>query len=81
MTNRDLKQVRFSGARLRALRGARTLEEVANALGITPQSLQQMEKERNRPAADTLGRMCLYFGANLSDFYDTPPKKIGPSLR
>lgn len=70
MTVQTLKELRFDGKKLRQLRGERTLQEVAEMIGITPQSVSDMELGKIRPSADNLARLCAVLGVEISAFYD-----------
>lgn len=57
------------GKRLRALRGWRTLDEVAGALGITRQSVSYYETGQRMPKDKMKIRIAEYYGKTVQDIF------------
>ena len=62
----DRKEI---GRRLRALRGKRTQQEVAKALGITVQALSHWENGNRSPWDDMKVKVAQYYGVNVADIF------------
>ena len=60
------------GMRIRKLRGIRTQKGLAEALGISQNSLGNYEKGRRIPPDDVKVRMASYFGVDIKDLFYTP---------
>ncbi len=57
----------FDGSRLKDARKERSMSEIAKAVGITRQSLMQIEQGLTKPSADTLVKLCAVLNLNISD--------------
>lgn len=68
----DFNRYKFDGETLIRLRRARNLSqaETARRIGIKPQSLCGFEKNRNRPSALTLTKLCDLLDARPQDFFN-----------
>lgn len=66
----DSKKIEFDGARLANLREERGFSqaEVARKVGIRPQSLCGIEKNKHNPSAVTLMKLCLLLNVKPQDF-------------
>jgi DNA-binding XRE family transcriptional regulator len=64
------QKIEFDGAKLADLREERGFSqaEVARHVGIRPQSLCGIEKNKHNPSAVTLMKLCLLFNVNPQDF-------------
>lgn len=64
------QKIEFDGAKLADLREERGFSqaEVARTIGIRPQSLCGIEKNKHNPSAVTLMKLCLLFGCKPQDF-------------
>ncbi len=61
-----------TGKFLRELRGKRTQEEIANALGITKSSWAMYERDERVPRDEVKVRIACYFGKSIQEiFYPT----------
>lgn len=68
--NESRQNLEFDGSRLVGLRAGRDLSqaEVARAIGIKPQSLCGIEKNKHNPSAITLVKICSFFNVKPSFF-------------
>ena len=57
------------GQRLRKLRGLRTQEEVANALGVTPMAVSQWENGLRMPNDDMKVKIAAYFKRTVMSIF------------
>ena len=57
------------GQRLRKLRGSRTQEEVANALGVTPMAVSQWENGLRMPNDDMKVKIAAYFKRTVMSIF------------
>ena len=57
------------GERLRALRGARTQAEVANALGVTPMAVSQWENGMRMPSDDMKVKIATYYKRTVMSIF------------
>lgn len=55
-----------AGARLRQLRGSRTIKEVAGAVGISESALQMYETGKRRPRDDVKQRLAEYYRKSVA---------------
>lgn len=64
------KNLEFDGAKLVSLRQEQNLSQatVARAIGIKPQSLCGIEKNKHNPSAVTLMKLCSYFNVKPQTF-------------
>jgi DNA-binding XRE family transcriptional regulator len=70
----DTKQnLEFDGSRLAGLRSERGLRQadVARSIGIKPQSLCGIEKNKHNPSAITLVKICSFFNVKPQYFVRT----------
>lgn len=59
------------GERLRALRGDRTLAEVADALGVSSMAVSLWENGKRIPSDEAKTRIAKYYGVTITSiFYD-----------
>jgi Predicted transcriptional regulators len=61
------ENLEFDGTKIRQARGARSMTEVAEAVGISRQALMQIEKGDTKPSADTLVKLCAVLNIQISD--------------
>lgn len=63
--------LKFSGEalRLRRKRTDKTQSEIAELIGITPQSYGEMERGQIAPSAANLTKICIVFGASPDEFF------------
>lgn len=66
------------GERLRALRGSRSLEEVANALGVTPMAVSLWERGERIPSDDMKIKIAAYFKRTVTFIFF--PKRVNKTL-
>ena len=68
MTNQEV------GERIRLLREQRRLNrnELANAAGISPTYIYQLEKGEKSPTVEYLGYLCDALGISVADFFQQP---------
>jgi DNA-binding XRE family transcriptional regulator len=68
--NGNGQKIEFDGAKLAFMRGERGFSqaEVARKIGIRPQSLCGIEKNKHNPSAITLMKLCLLFKVKPQDF-------------
>ncbi len=59
------------GRRLQALRGNRTMDEVAKALGITRQAVSFYETGRRTPKDNIKEAIARYYGKTVQDIFFT----------
>ena len=57
------------GTRLQALRGARSIETAAAAVGITPAALAAYEHDRRLPRDEVKLRLARYYGCGIGDIF------------
>ena len=57
------------GQRLKALRGARTLEEVAVALGVTPMAVSLWERGERMPSDDMKVAIARYYRKSITAIF------------
>jgi len=57
------------GKRLQALRGNRTMDEVANAIGITRQAVSHYEAGRRTPKDEIKIAIAKYYGKTVQDIF------------
>lgn len=71
--NEKTPAIEFDGRKLAALRETRSVTQarLARAVGIRPQSLCGIEKNRHSPSARTLVKLCEILGAEPKDFFKT----------
>lgn len=69
-------EVNFDGQKLREKRkqSGRTQIQVAEFLGIRPQSYYEMEKNLTKPNSNNLAKLCIYFDSPIQDFFQIPEK-------
>lgn len=75
-----LENIRFNGEKLKEARGKLSLRDAAKKLGISAQSLSDMELSKIKPAADTLARLCAFYNLELSDLFENMPDNFLPDL-
>ena len=66
------------GERLRALRGSRSLEEVANALDVTPMAVSLWERGERIPCDDMKIKIAAYFKRTVTFIFF--PKRVNKTL-
>lgn len=59
------------GARLRALRGDRSQQEIATALGITPMAISCYERGERIPLDEIKIKIANYYGRTVQDIFFT----------
>lgn len=60
------------GLRLRELRGERSLDEVAEAVGVTRQAIFMYETEERTPRDETKVKLAKFFGKTVQEiFFDS----------
>lgn len=57
------------GERLRALRGDRTLAEVANALGVSSMAVSLWENGKRIPSDEVKARIAKYYGVTITSIF------------
>lgn len=57
------------GSRLRKLRGSRTLEEVAQAVGVTRQAINLYETGWRMPKDDLKVKIARFYGKSVEDIF------------
>ncbi len=57
--------------RLRSLRGDRTIEEIANALGVSKSSVCMYELGERTPRDDVKAKYAKYFGVSVESIFFT----------
>ena len=57
------------GIKLRELRGARSAEEVAKALGVTQQAVYMYERGERIPRDEIKIRIAKYFGRTVTEIF------------
>jgi transcriptional regulator with XRE-family HTH domain len=63
----SVSEIEFDGTRITEARGERTLEEVADACGISRQALWQIERGHTKPSADVLVRLCRVLDMSVTE--------------
>ena len=58
------------GKRLRDLRGKKSVQEVADAVGISRSALAMYEIGERIPRDEIKIRLCNYYGVNINIFFD-----------
>ena len=66
------------GERLRELRGSRSLEEVANALCVTPMAVSLWERGERIPSDDMKIKIAAYFKRSITFIFF--PKQVNKTL-
>lgn len=66
------------GERLRALRGSRSLDEVANALCVTPMAVSLWERGERIPSDDMKIKIAAYFKRSITFIFF--PKQVNKTL-
>ena len=61
----------FIGRKLRKLRGNRTQQEVADAVGVTVMAISQYESGERVPRDDIKLALAQYFDSNVDDIFFT----------
>ena len=59
--------IEISPAKLKKARGKRSRKEVAEAIGSSRQRLWQIEEGKHSPNADTLAKLCILYGVQITD--------------
>lgn len=57
------------GDRLRALRGSRTLEDVANAVGVTSMAVSMWERGERAPSDEMKIRLANYYKKSINSIF------------
>ena len=57
------------GQRLRKLRGDKTLDEVAKALGVTSMAVSLWERGERIPSDDIKIKIAAFYGASVTDIF------------
>lgn len=57
------------GDRLRTLRGSRTLEDVANAVGVTSMAVSMWERGERAPSDEMKIRLANYYKKSISSIF------------
>ena len=57
------------GSKLRELRGEKNAEEVAKALGVTPQAVYMYERGERIPRDEIKIRIAKYFGRTVTEIF------------
>ena len=57
------------GKKLAALRGKKTQEEVANAIGISPSAYAMYEREERRPRDSIKIKLAKYFNSSIQHIF------------
>lgn len=74
----NVQELKFDASRIAAARGGRSLQEIAEQVGISRQALWQIETGRNMPSADVLVRLCSVLDLEIrdltGDFFSDPCK-------
>lgn len=65
-------QKKTTGMILRNLRGDKTQEEIATALGITKSSWAMYERDERVPRDEVKIRIAKYFGKSVEELFYTP---------
>lgn len=55
-----------TGAKLKALRGGKTQQEIADSIGITKSSLAMYERDERVPRDEVKVRIAAFFGVSIS---------------
>ena len=68
--NGNGQKIEFDGAKLAGMREERGFSqaEIARKIGIRPQSLCGIDKNKHNPSAVTLMKLCLLFNVKPQDF-------------
>ena len=65
------------GENLRALRNKKTIDEVANAIGVTRSSYVKYERDERRPRDEVKVRIAKYYGKSIENiFFDKVSTKV-----
>lgn len=59
------------GERLRSLRGSRTLEDVANAIGVTSMAVSLWERGERTPSDEMKVRLANYYKKSVASIFFT----------
>ena len=62
-----INKLEFDGSKLKEARKDRTMSDIAKAVGISRQSLMQIEQGITKPSADTLVKLCAALNLSISD--------------
>ena len=62
---------RISGAKLRDLRGVRTLQEVADQVGVTSMAISQYERGERLPSPEMMVKLAKFFGQTVESLFFT----------
>ena len=57
------------GNKLRLLRGERTMQEVADAIGVSLQAISMYENGRRRPSDEVKERIAKFYGASVERLF------------
>lgn len=72
MTQRDRvdrTRDQMIGNRLKLLRGDKTMQQVADALGVTRNTICAYEQGKRRPSDEDKIRLARYYGVSVSDIF------------
>lgn len=73
--NREMtreEMLRISGARLRDLRGIRTQQEIADAVGVTAMAVSQYERGERLPGPEVMAKLAKLFGRTVDSLFFAP---------
>ena len=65
-----------AGEKMRALRGEKTKEEVANAVEVTYSSYTKYERDERVPRDEVKVRIANYFGKSVGEIFFAPNEHI-----
>lgn len=66
-----LELARISGAKLRDLRGVRTLQEIADQVGVSSMAISQYERGERLPSPEMMVKLAKLFGQTVGSLFFT----------